>query len=57
MRHNSGNCLVVIIAIVLLLWLTCWGGCALIKKKTAEGLEDKPVPTAPVTAPTPEKKG
>jgi hypothetical protein len=47
MRHNSGNCLVLILAILLLVWLTCWGGCSLIKKKTAEGLEDKPVPAAP----------
>lgn len=53
MRHNSGNCLVLILTILLLVWLTFWGGCSLIKKKTAEGLEDKPVPTAPApTMPT-----
>jgi hypothetical protein len=32
------------------------GGCELIKKKTAEGLEDKPVPTAPVAPQPVEKK-
>ena len=56
MRTRDGNCLIIIIVILLLVWLTCWGGCALIKKKTAEGLEDKPVPTAPVTAPVEKKK-
>ena len=45
---RNGNCVVIIVGITLLLWLTCWGGCALIKKKTSEGLEDKPAPTAPV---------
>jgi hypothetical protein len=40
---RQGNCLVVILAIVLLLWLMCWGGCELIKKKTSDGLAE-PVP-------------
>lgn len=53
--YSIGGCLNLIVVILLLTWLTCWGGCELIKKKTAEGLEDKPVPTAPV-APQPVKK-
>jgi hypothetical protein len=61
MNHSRrGNCLILIIAILLLVWLTCWGGCALIKKKTADGLRDDPVSTQPVAVPvkhvTPEKK-
>ena len=55
MRHNSGNCLTLIVVVLLIVWLTAWGGCALIKKKTAEGLEDKPVPTAPATPEAPKK--
>jgi hypothetical protein len=55
-RGGCGNCLTLILAILLLIWLTCWGGCQLIQKKTAEGLEDKPVPTAPVTPATPVEK-
>ena len=55
-RH--GNCLVLIIAIVLIIWLTAWGGCQLVKKKTQEALQDTtaPVPAAPQHA-TPEKPG
>ena len=53
---RNGNCLVLILAILLLVWLTAWGGCSLIKKKTAEALEDHPAPTAPVAPATPEKK-
>lgn len=61
MNHSRrGNCLILIIAILLLVWLTCWGGCALIKKKTQDGLRDDPVPAKPVTPAakpvTPEKK-
>ena len=32
------------------------GGCELIKKKTAEGLRDDPVPAHSVAPTTPEKK-
>ena len=57
MNHSRrGNCLILIIAILLLVWLTSMGGCELIKKKTQEGLRDEPVPTKPVAPVTPEKK-
>lgn len=54
MNHSRrGNCLILIIAIVFLVWLLGMGGCELIKKKTQDGLRDDPVPAKPVT---PEKK-
>jgi hypothetical protein len=63
MNHSRrGNCLILIIAIVFLVWLLGMGGCELIKKKTQEGLNDTPapVPAKPVTPAakpvTPEKK-
>lgn len=60
MNHSRrGNCLILIIAIVFLVWLLGMGGCELIRKKTQDGLRDDPVPTKPVTTPkavTPEKK-
>jgi hypothetical protein len=40
------------LVILLIVWLTAWGGCQLIQKKTREELEDKPAPTAPA-APAP----
>ena len=52
MHSRSGNCLTAILVILLIVWLTAWGGCQLIQKKTADGLADKPVPTAPA-APAP----
>ncbi len=52
---RNGNCLVALLALLALIWLIFMGGCQLICKKTAEGLEDKPAPAAPVTAPV-EKK-
>ena len=57
MRHTQGNCLTLIVVILLIVWLTAWGGCQLIQKKTQEGLEDRPVPTQPVApeAPQPQK--
>ncbi len=55
MRTNSGNCLVLILAILLIVWLTAWGGCQLIQKKTQDALEDKPIPTAPATPEAPKK--
>jgi len=45
---RNGNCLVLILAILLIVWLTAWGGCQLIQKKTQEGLQDTPT--------SPEKK-
>jgi hypothetical protein len=51
MRTNSGNCLVLILTILLIVWLTAWGGCQLIKKKTQEALEDKPATPATPEAP------
>jgi len=52
---RNGNCLIVLIALFALIWLVFMGGCQLISKKTKEGLEDKPAPTAPV-APAPVEK-
>jgi hypothetical protein len=45
---RKGNCLVFILAGLVLIWLIFMGGCQLIQKKTQEGLEDKPAPTQPV---------
>lgn len=58
MSHSrDGNCLIFIIGnILLLLWLTAWGGCYLIKKKTAGALGDKPAPVAPIKPAPAEKK-
>lgn len=55
MTHSrDGNCLTLILVILLIVWLTAWGGCQLIQKKTAEGLADSPAPTAPVAPPAPQ---
>jgi len=53
---RNGNCLVALLALLTLIWLVFMGGCQLIMKKTRDGLEDKPAPTAPVTAPAPVEK-
>jgi len=45
---RNGNCLIVLLAFMIIFWLVFMGGCQLISKKTQEGLEDKPAPTAPV---------
>ena len=52
---RNGNCLVALLALMIIIWLVFMGGCQLISKKTREGLEDKPAPTAPV-APAPVEK-
>ena len=44
---RNGNCLVALLALMIIIRLV-GGGCQLISKKTQEGLEDKPAPTAPV---------
>ena len=46
--HRKGNCLIVILAGLVICWLLFMGGCQLIKKKTAEGLAEQPAPTQPV---------
>lgn len=53
---RNGNCLVALLALFVLIWLIFMGGCQLIMKKTRDGLEDKPAPVAPVTAPTSVEK-
>ena len=45
---RNGNCLVALLALMIIIWLIFMGGCQLICKKTADGLKDDPVPTAPV---------
>ena len=52
---RNGNCLVALLALMIIIWLVFMGGCQLISKKTREGLKDKPAPTAPV-APAPVEK-
>lgn len=44
---RQGNCFFLILGILLIIWLTAWGGCELIRKKTQDGLQDNPVPAAP----------
>ena len=39
---TRGSCLGATLFILLIIWLTAWGGCELIKKKTADGLRDEP---------------
>jgi uncharacterized protein YceK len=46
--HRNGNCIVTLLALIILIWLICMGGCELVMKKTKEAQEDKPAPTQPV---------
>ena len=37
---RNGNCLVALLALMIIIWLVFMGGCQLISKKTADALKD-----------------
>ena len=51
--NRKGNCLVLLLAILVLIWLIFMGGCQLIAKKTQEGLQDT---KQPIETPTKANK-